>query len=108
VDPVSESDSGEEQKQKRRRKPAPSTKPASRRAKPASKGVNKPQSKTGKPVSETRGLRSKGKEKAKPLVDVMEMSDDTRERYEEERQARLEYFRKLDGYQIQKENVYVV
>jgi hypothetical protein len=30
------------------------------------------------------------------------------QRYEEERQARLEYFRKLDGYQMQKENVYVV
>jgi hypothetical protein len=75
VDPVSESDSGEEQKQKRSRKPAPSAKPASRRA----KRVNKPQSKTGKPASEVRGLRSKGKEKAKPLDDVMEMSDDTRE-----------------------------
>jgi hypothetical protein len=75
VDPVSESDSGEEQKQKRSRKPASSAKPASRRA----KRVNKPQSKTGKPASEARGLRSKGKEKAKPLDDVMEMSDDTRE-----------------------------
>ncbi|OAX40235.1 hypothetical protein K503DRAFT_864806 [Rhizopogon vinicolor AM-OR11-026] len=107
VDPVSESDSEEEQK--RRRKPASSAKSASRRAKPVSKGVKKPLSMSRKPASESYRLRSrKGKEKAKPLVDVMEMSDDTRERYEQERQARLEYFRKLDGYQIHKENVYVV
>ncbi|OJA15030.1 hypothetical protein AZE42_05238 [Rhizopogon vesiculosus] len=107
VDPVSESDSEEEQK--RRRKPASSAKPASRRAKPVSKGVKKPHSTSRKPASEFYRLRSrKGKEKAKPLNDVMEMSDDTRERYEQERQARLEYFRKLDGYQIHKENVYVV
>jgi len=107
---VSESDSeGEQQKKKRQRKPASSAKPASRRAKPAAKAVNKPHSKSRKPVFEARALRSgKGKEKAKPLDDVMEMSDDTRDRYEQERQARLEYFRKLDGYQIQKENVYVV
>ena len=80
VDAVSESDSEGEQKKRRQRKPASSAKPASRRAKPAAKGINKPHSKSRKPVFEARALRSgKGKEKAKPLDDVMEMSDDTRE-----------------------------
>ncbi|KAG1781992.1 hypothetical protein EV702DRAFT_1239123 [Suillus placidus] len=91
VDPAGDSDSDGEQP--KRRKPAPR-----RKAKPVSKGVKKSPLKP----------RSKGKEKAKPLDDLMELSDDTRERYEEERLARLEYFRKLDGYQMKKENVYVI
>ncbi|KAG1746401.1 hypothetical protein EDB19DRAFT_1905852 [Suillus lakei] len=103
VDPVGDSDSDEEQPKRRkpasRAQPSSSAKPASRRsAKPVSKGVKKSPLKP----------RGKGKEKAKPLDDLMEMSDGTRERYEEERLARLEYFRKLDDYQMKKENVYVV
>ncbi|KAG2153229.1 hypothetical protein DEU56DRAFT_878987 [Suillus clintonianus] len=106
VDPVvSDSDSDDEQPKRRkpasRAKPASSPKPASRSAKAVLKGAKKSPLKSGKP-------RSKGKEKAKPLDDLMEMSDDTRKRYEEERLARLEYFRKLDDYQMKKENVYVV
>ncbi|KAG1723115.1 uncharacterized protein EDB91DRAFT_1173477 [Suillus paluster] len=104
VDLVSDSDSEEEQRKRRKpaskAKPASRAKPTSRSAKPVSKGVQKSPLKSGK--------RGKGKEKAKPLEDLMEMSDDTRERYDQERQARLEYFRKLDGYQMKKENVYVV
>lgn len=30
------------------------------------------------------------------------------QRYEKERRERLEYFQRLEGYEIQKENVYVV
>ncbi|KAG0708654.1 hypothetical protein DFH29DRAFT_1065659 [Suillus ampliporus] len=105
VDPMSESDSEEEPTRRRKpaskAKPTSRAKPASRSTKPVSKGGKKSPLKSGKP-------RSKGKEKAKPLENLMEMSDDTRERYEQERQARLEYFRKLDGYQMKKENVYVV
>ncbi|KAG2065234.1 hypothetical protein BDR04DRAFT_1145464 [Suillus decipiens] len=102
VDPVSDSDSDEEQPKRRkpvsRVQPSSSAKPAPRSAKPVSKGVKKSSLKP----------RGKGKEKTKPLNDLMELSDDTRERYEKERLARLEYFRKLDGYQMKKENVYVV
>ncbi|KAG2358079.1 hypothetical protein BDR07DRAFT_1463178 [Suillus spraguei] len=102
VDPASDSDSDEEQPKRRkpvsRVQPSSSTKPVPRSAKPVSKGVKKSSLKP----------RGKGKEKTKPLNDLMELSDDTRERYEEERLARLEYFRKLDGYQMKKENVYVV
>jgi len=32
----------------------------------------------------------------------------TEQRYEKERRDRVEYFKRLEGYQIQKENVYVV
>ncbi|KAL4068680.1 hypothetical protein V8B97DRAFT_1971095 [Scleroderma yunnanense] len=56
----------------------------------------------------TRGSNSKGKRKARPLENVLGMSDDTRERYEKERRDRVKYFKRLEGYQIQKENVYVV
>ncbi|KAG1824400.1 uncharacterized protein BJ212DRAFT_1319863 [Suillus subaureus] len=97
ADLVGDSDSDEEQP--KRRKPASRAQPSSSAPrKPVSKGVKKSSLKP----------RSKGKEKGKPLNDLMEMSDDTRERYEEERLARLEYFRKLDGYQMKKENVYVI
>lgn len=94
VDHADDSDSGEEPP-KRRKRTSSSTKPAPRRStKSVPNGVKKLSLKP----------QSRGKEKAK----LMEMSDDTRERYEEERLARLEYFRKLDGYQMKKENVYVV
>ncbi|KAG2142321.1 uncharacterized protein EDB93DRAFT_1252376 [Suillus bovinus] len=102
VDPTGDSDSDEEQPKRRKpaskAQPSSNAKPASRSAKPVSKGTKKSSLKP----------RSKGKEKAKPLDDLMELSDDTRERYKQERLARLEYFRKLDDYQMKKENVYVI
>jgi hypothetical protein len=102
VDPVGDSDSDEEQLKRRkpasRAQPSSSAKPTTRSAKPVSKGAKKSSLKP----------RSKGKEKGKPFNDLMELSDDTRERYEEERLARLEYFRKLDDYHMKKENVYVI
>lgn len=73
VDPAG--DSGSDEEQPKRRKPGPraqpssSAKPAPKSAKPVSKGVKKSSLKP----------RSKGKEKAKPLDDLMELSDETRE-----------------------------
>jgi len=61
----------------------------------------------GKP-SAKNAKGTKGKGKARPLENVLDLSDDTREQYEKERRERLEYFKRLEGYQIQKENVYVV
>ncbi|KAJ7270115.1 hypothetical protein B0H12DRAFT_1229355 [Mycena haematopus] len=50
--------------------------------------------------------KSKGKKKA---VDPADNDlDDQHEKFEAERQARLEYFRKLEDYSFEKENVYVV
>ncbi|KAJ6491684.1 hypothetical protein C8R47DRAFT_437077 [Mycena vitilis] len=49
--------------------------------------------------------RSKGKKKA---VEEDDEDDDAQEKFEAERQARLEYFRKLEDYSFEKENVYVV
>ncbi|KAI5981807.1 hypothetical protein EDD15DRAFT_2330574 [Pisolithus albus] len=62
----------------------------------------------GKAVGAKGGKDAKGKRKARPLEDVLGMSDDTRERYEKERRERQDYFKRLEGYQLQKENVYVV
>ncbi|KAF9460717.1 hypothetical protein BDZ94DRAFT_1265353 [Collybia nuda] len=55
-----------------------------------------------KPVSS--GKRGKGKN-TKDLDDLEIMKQ---EKWERERQARLEYFRKLQDYQVEKENVYVI
>ncbi|KAI6100531.1 hypothetical protein F5141DRAFT_1139186 [Pisolithus sp. B1] len=62
----------------------------------------------GKAVGAKSGKDAKGKRKSRPLEDVLGMSDDTRERYDKERRERQEYFKRLEGYQLQKENVYVV
>jgi hypothetical protein len=74
VDHAGDSDSSEEQPKRRkpasRTRPSSGTKPAPRRsAKSVPKGTKKSSLKP----------QSKGKEKAKPLSDLMEMSDDTRE-----------------------------
>ncbi|KAI6115234.1 hypothetical protein EDD16DRAFT_1707407 [Pisolithus croceorrhizus] len=62
----------------------------------------------GGAVGAKSGKDAKGKRKARPLEDVLGMSDDTRERYDKERRERQEYFKRLEGYQLQKENVYIV
>ncbi|KAH0829121.1 hypothetical protein J3R83DRAFT_2597 [Lanmaoa asiatica] len=62
----------------------------------------------GRPKGKPSVKGAKGKGKARPLESVLDLSDDTRERYDKERRDRLEYFKRLEGYQIQKENVYVV
>ncbi|KIJ66016.1 hypothetical protein HYDPIDRAFT_27218 [Hydnomerulius pinastri MD-312] len=87
-------------------------KPASK-AKTAAKSPSKPKAtvrpaKRGRPKGKASTTYTKGKKKARPLEDVLGMSDDTRERYEVERRERLDYFKRLDGYQMQKENLYVV
>ncbi|KAJ7179616.1 hypothetical protein C8R46DRAFT_1212155 [Mycena filopes] len=46
--------------------------------------------------------------KKKVVVEDDDSEDDRQEKFEAERQARLEYFRKLDDYSFEKENVYVV
>ncbi|KAF8841701.1 hypothetical protein BDN67DRAFT_493892 [Paxillus ammoniavirescens] len=89
-------------------KPTSKTKPvpkSTQKAKVASKPTTR-----GRPKSKASATnpKGKGKGKARPLENVLEMSDDARERYEQERRERLDYFRRLEGYQIQKENVYVV
>ncbi|KAJ7287042.1 hypothetical protein C8J57DRAFT_1282647 [Mycena rebaudengoi] len=68
-------------------------------SKPVSKDDPKPKKRARKAVS----TKTKGKKKA-PDDDE---NDDT-EKWERERIARLEYFRKLADYSIEKENVYVV
>ncbi|KAF9243201.1 hypothetical protein BU15DRAFT_60050 [Melanogaster broomeanus] len=88
------------------------------KAKPSSTSQPKPTSKSkpvAKPTQKARAgpkanqvlKDTKGKRKgnAHPLEDVLGMSDDTREKYEQERRERLDYFRRLEGYQMQKENV---
>ncbi|RDB25160.1 hypothetical protein Hypma_007987 [Hypsizygus marmoreus] len=56
-----------------------------------------------KPSGEKRQPKGKGKASAATQED-----DEQREKWELERQERLEYFRKLEDYQVEKENVYVV
>ncbi|KAG9312155.1 hypothetical protein JVU11DRAFT_7445 [Chiua virens] len=62
----------------------------------------------GRPKGKASAKDAKGKGKTRPLKSVLDLSDDTREIYEKERRERLEYFKRLEGYQMQKENVYVV
>ncbi|KAJ7350695.1 hypothetical protein DFH08DRAFT_935472 [Mycena albidolilacea] len=56
--------------------------------------------------------KGKGKGKKKAAVEDNDLEDQEEARFfiklEAERQARLEYFRKLDDYSFEKENVYVV
>ncbi|KAF8150499.1 hypothetical protein K438DRAFT_1943624 [Mycena galopus ATCC 62051] len=52
--------------------------------------------------------KPKGKSKGKKKADEDNDPDDLDEKFEAERRARLEYFKKLDDYSFEKENVYVV
>ncbi|KIL00878.1 hypothetical protein PAXRUDRAFT_821213 [Paxillus rubicundulus Ve08.2h10] len=95
-------------------KPKPTSKSKSvakskQKAKTATKSTTRGRLKSKASATEPKGKgKGKGKGETRPLENVLGMSDDTRERYEEERRERLDYFRRLEGYQIQKENVYVV
>ncbi|KAF9228473.1 hypothetical protein BS17DRAFT_340918 [Gyrodon lividus] len=80
---------------------------ATQKAKVVAKSSTRGRPKGKASAKDAKG-KGKGKGKARPLEDVLGMSDDTRERYHQERRERLDYFRRLEGYQIQKENVYVV
>ncbi|KAJ7099478.1 hypothetical protein B0H15DRAFT_944894 [Mycena belliarum] len=65
-----------------------------------------------KPRSNTRATR-KAPPKTKPrakkkAVKDNDSDDDQQEKFDAERRARVEYFRKLDDYSFEKENVYVV
>ncbi|GLB37338.1 hypothetical protein LshimejAT787_0403890 [Lyophyllum shimeji] len=53
-----------------------------------------------------RKVQAKGK--AKAAGNVNPVDDEQRQRWERERQERLDYFRKLQDYQMEKENVYVI
>ncbi|KAG7449847.1 uncharacterized protein BT62DRAFT_991927 [Guyanagaster necrorhizus] len=59
----------------------------------------------------TRGRRTKSESKTKtrPKKEEHEaVNDDVDEKFVEERKARLEFFKKLEGYEIHKENVYII
>ncbi|KAJ6593325.1 hypothetical protein B0H19DRAFT_17541 [Mycena capillaripes] len=72
----------------------------------AEKEAPKPKKRVRKaPTKTTTKTKGKGKKKA---VEDNDPDDDQHERFEAERQARLDYFRKLDEYSFEKENVYVV
>ncbi|KAI9568803.1 hypothetical protein HD554DRAFT_2171943 [Boletus coccyginus] len=91
-----------------RAKPTRAKQPPSKSKAPAKtqRATTKPA--RGRPKAKSSAKNTKGKGKARPLESVLDLSDDTREKYEKERRERLEYFKRLEGYQIQKENVYVV
>ncbi|KAJ6590008.1 hypothetical protein DFH09DRAFT_1074490 [Mycena vulgaris] len=65
-----------------------------------------------KPKPKTRGRKAPAKTKVstgkKKATENNDSDDDQHEKFEAERQARLEYFKKLDDYSFEKENVYVV
>ncbi|KAG8221250.1 hypothetical protein J3R82DRAFT_1414 [Butyriboletus roseoflavus] len=92
------------------------TKPTGRVKHPSSKSKASPKTQKattakpprGRPKGKSSAKDVKGKGKTRPLESVLDLSDDTRERYEKDRRERLEYFKRLEEYQIQKENVYVV
>ncbi|KAJ7727896.1 hypothetical protein B0H16DRAFT_1589644 [Mycena metata] len=71
------------------------------------KAVAKPKRARAAPAKAKVGATGKGKGKKK-VVEDNDSDDDPQEKFEAERQARLEYFRKLDDYSFEKENVYVV
>ncbi|KAG9221286.1 hypothetical protein CCMSSC00406_0008879 [Pleurotus cornucopiae] len=52
--------------------------------------------------------KGKGKAKATEVEDEEIDIDGAQEKLKQERQARLEYFKKLDSYKVEEENVYVV
>ncbi|KAF8070378.1 hypothetical protein FPV67DRAFT_1668237 [Lyophyllum atratum] len=52
--------------------------------------------------------RTQGKGNVKSAGNTNVVDNDQRERWERERQERLEYFRKLQEYHVEKENVYVI
>ncbi|KAF7428855.1 hypothetical protein PC9H_008087 [Pleurotus ostreatus] len=52
--------------------------------------------------------KAKGKAKATEVEDEEIDVDGAQEKLKQERQARLEYFKKLDSYKVEEENVYVV
>ncbi|KAJ7479991.1 hypothetical protein B0H11DRAFT_2026080, partial [Mycena galericulata] len=89
-------------------------------AAPKDKAVSKPTKRARKAPTRTRAV--KGKKKASENNDVDEDEQDVcrsntthylhfwgfvQEKFAAERRARLEYFRKLDDYSFEKENVYV-
>ncbi|KAJ7771986.1 hypothetical protein DFH07DRAFT_212870 [Mycena maculata] len=81
--------------------PRRSTRGGSKTAAPKAKGVTKPKTRARKAPTKTK---ARGKKK----VEDNEPEDDQQEKFEAERRARLEYFRKLDDYSFEKEDVYVV
>ncbi|KAJ7047869.1 hypothetical protein C8F04DRAFT_1060325 [Mycena alexandri] len=77
-------------------------------AKEKKREVARPKKRVGTgPAKAKIGAKSKGKGKKK-VVEDNDSDDDPQEKFEAERLARLEYFRKLDDYSFEKENVYVV
>ncbi|KAF5355472.1 hypothetical protein D9758_006313 [Tetrapyrgos nigripes] len=57
---------------------------------------------------EEKTSRRKDKGRTVKKRDVSEMPVEDEEKWADERKARLEYFKKLEAYQVHKENVYVV
>ncbi|KAK7057694.1 hypothetical protein R3P38DRAFT_1183697 [Favolaschia claudopus] len=105
-----------EPKKKRARKSAEEVLPMRRSTRtqsktPAAEQKERMLSKPKKPVRKaTAKAKEKGKSKVKKVVVKVETNDseDEQEKFTAERQARLEYFKKLDDYSFEKENVYVV
>ncbi|KAJ6631473.1 hypothetical protein B0H10DRAFT_2207126 [Mycena sp. CBHHK59/15] len=77
------------------------------RSKAASKDDSQPKTRARNAPAKAKPA-AKGRGKKKANEDNEMDHDDDREKWEAERQARLEYFRKLDDYSFEKENVYVV
>ncbi|KAJ7125216.1 hypothetical protein C8R44DRAFT_782614 [Mycena epipterygia] len=75
------------------------------KAVPKGKEVSKPKTRARKAPVKTKAAA--GKKKKAPENNDSD-DDDQQEKFEAERQARLEYFKRLDDYSFEKENVYVV
>ncbi|KAJ7496766.1 hypothetical protein FB451DRAFT_1386132 [Mycena latifolia] len=105
-----DNDDGDDGAPPRRKKRRPSPEVAlpprrsTRAPSKAEKDVAKPQPKARAKKAPTK-TRAAGKKKA---TENNDLDDDQQEKFEAERQARLEYFRKLEDYSFEKENVYVV
>ncbi|KII95579.1 hypothetical protein PLICRDRAFT_170213 [Plicaturopsis crispa FD-325 SS-3] len=62
------------------------------------------------PKKKARATKGRAKSKPKPKAAAPESDDDddAKEKWERERQARLDYFKKLQDYSVEKEDVYVI
>ncbi|CAA7260397.1 unnamed protein product [Cyclocybe aegerita] len=67
------------------------------------KSSNKAKTPAKKPASKSRRAPAKKQEKA-----VEEDGEDVEEKWERERQERVEYFKRLDDYKVEKEDVYII
>ncbi|KAF8891885.1 hypothetical protein BD779DRAFT_1513660 [Infundibulicybe gibba] len=67
------------------------------------KGKAKPAAKVVKKGAGKEAAKRKAKERVNP-----DLNEEQQDKWEQERQARLAYFKKLEGYVVEKENVYVI